>query len=396
MKFQKESSLIYGLFFLSFATYGYILFGNLGKYFSLILGFLLIFYTNIYVPFSKKDYVFLVLSILSFIFLLVIEILGDHELSKLNFVFSIICLLLFYLGYRLSRLQWSKVIQFRSSFVYIIPLLSIAGFVFLLNFQSNLLSSERINFRGYGEDSELNAVAISFVSGLIFIINFSIFRGIYNLSKINRTIIIISLFLAILVMISTLSKGGLFFLFFLLLIYFFVNYRKLFLNNNFVLKSVLFVFLFSSIFFVLYNYSSFFNDRLNNSFYRFEDLFRTSNSEFNDQSTIERIDKFSFFVSNFSNFIFFGLHQYKPYPHNQFLEILLRWGLLGVPVLILSIFSLLKSLIIIKKLIIDNNPVVFLILGLFLFSYFQSMTSLSLEMNRMMWFGFGFIYGYRL
>lgn len=114
-----------------------------------------------------------------------------------------------------------------------------------------------------------------------------------------------------------------------------------------------------------------------------------------DPSGQERVMVYEKFMNNFSSFFPAGEKNYKPYPHNQFMEIIMRWGLFGLPLLFLSVKLYLKSF---KHVNVNNytvKPVATIIIVLFLFSYFQSMTSLSLEMNRMLWLGFGFLISYK-
>src|SRR5690606_7939385 len=106
-----------------------------------------------------------------------------------------------------------------------------------------------------------------------------------------------------------------------------------------------------------------FNDRLIS-------LFGYTSNNIRDLSVAAREDVYMYFFNNLPEF-YFGQANYKPYPHNQFLEIIMRWGLFGLPLLIFSIWIFCKSLFLFKKDLLFRTPLLFLILSLFLFSYLQ-------------------------
>ena len=121
------------------------------------------------------------------------------------------------------------------------------------------------------------------------------------------------------------------------------------------------------------------------------DFFSDSNSV--DNSIIERKEIQEFFFNNYYQ-MFFGQANYIPYPHNQILEIIMRWGIFGLPILVISVMSFKKSLHTMLKRPAKNS-FIFLISMLFIFTYLQSMTSLNLDHNRFLWLGFGFLLGYK-
>jgi hypothetical protein len=110
-----------------------------------------------------------------------------------------------------------------------------------------------------------------------------------------------------------------------------------------------------------------------------------------DPSTYQRTLFLDKFINEIDSIILFGQEEYQPYPHNQFAEILMRWGFfLGLPLILISLTSLIKSVRISIKTI-SFNPMIHLMALLFLFSFLQSMSSMSLEMNRLLWLTMGFL-----
>ncbi|RIW11797.1 hypothetical protein D0X99_20200 [Algoriphagus lacus] len=77
------------------------------------------------------------------------------------------------------------------------------------------------------------------------------------------------------------------------------------------------------------------------------------------------------------------------------MEILMRWGILGWTFVVFSLLCFFRAFKIFKVVSVDPNLLEFLLICLFLFSYLQSLTSLSLEMNRFLWLGFGYLFGYK-
>ena len=82
------------------------------------------------------------------------------------------------------------------------------------------------------------------------------------------------------------------------------------------------------------------------------------------------------------------------YPHNQWLEILVRYGLLGVPLLLFSIFVFSKTMV--RGLFgrYHLSPEWYFMALIFIFAYLQSLTSLRLDVNRVLWLGLGYMCGY--
>jgi O-antigen ligase len=100
----------------------------------------------------------------------------------------------------------------------------------------------------------------------------------------------------------------------------------------------------------------------------------------------------SYFMT-FDQWILFGEKGQGGYPHNQWLEIFVKFGLLGIPLFFMSVFVFVRLGW--DTLVSKRHPDVefSLIATLFVFSYLQSMTSLSLQVNRALWLGFGYLIG---
>jgi hypothetical protein len=105
----------------------------------------------------------------------------------------------------------------------------------------------------------------------------------------------------------------------------------------------------------------------------------------NDRSILERLDMYNRLFEE-KDAWFFSLENYRPYPHNLFVELIMRLGLVGVMLCFFFISAIRKALRNIK------SPEVNLLAILFLVSVSQAMSSLSLEMNRGLFLGAALYY----
>ena len=256
------------------------------------------------------------------------------------------------------------------------------GFYYLLQFQA--VSAIGGNTRVMDDDF-LNTNGIAFVTAQTIIL----LRWLLFIEKksIYKILLVLSIILVSVNLIFTESRGALLYLLIVLgFSYGIKNYIKI--------KNIIYISLFLYLAFSVINSIEFFVVKINSFYDRlllgFNFIAEQSKSQV-DPSLIERREAIDSFLNNFDK-IFFGLKNYQLYPHNQFLEIFMRWGVFGLPIFLISIISILRSINIIKKKI-TKNSLTFLICTVFIFTYLQSMTSLSLDNNRFLWLGFGFLIG---
>jgi hypothetical protein len=126
---------------------------------------------------------------------------------------------------------------------------------------------------------------------------------------------------------------------------------------------------------------------------RFESLYFNWTGQAEDLSASTREYYWEYYISKFAEWGLLGQKYYIGYPHNQWLEIGVRFGLLGIPMLITS----LASIVIMAVMTLRKRAFISLeysvVVTLFLFGYLQSMSSLSLQMNRVLWLGMGYVLG---
>jgi O-antigen ligase len=93
--------------------------------------------------------------------------------------------------------------------------------------------------------------------------------------------------------------------------------------------------------------------------------------------------------SQFNDFYLFGLPRYTgAYPHNMFFELWLRFGALGLAVVLVTVLTALKAL----KIFAFERTSTWdsLMLSLFAFGLINGQTNLALEYNRVFWLGLAY------
>ncbi|MDB4423422.1 hypothetical protein N9288_00080 [bacterium] len=308
-------------------------------------------------------------------------------------VFCVVCIFMFWAGYILAREkrhasvladQWSLV---GMAGVAIVCLLAFLRFVKDISFYGG--------FRGFGETG-LNPVGVAYSNtclALIFVV-----LGTLNHGRIRKRVYFSAACCAVFVVLSSASRGALGWgacalIFFLLL----NRLRKFFYVKNLLIAVVSFIVIVLTSFW-LYTGNYAISERLGILTQRFTTLFYSFDGGVKggivDRSISEREIIWKETVKTFDQWIILGDKGYEGYPHNQWLEILKRFGLLGIPLLIMSVglFFWLSWNVLTRKMRVDVE--FSLIATLFVYAYLQSLSSLSLEMNRVLWLGFGYFIGY--
>jgi len=395
-KFNITNKLYLGIFLILWSINGYFIGGNILKYTILLSGlaFLYHYYVNSKL---KKDSIWFVITIFSisyFSILLLKAFLQNQNTTNITIIiFGAINVLLFCVGVLISR----------NIFLFTIPSKKVILFIFLLTFlgvifyflsQSIILNqSASIKRSSGGEEDGINVIGIAYTNALIFIILFVISKMVKGQSKLYYYISIILMLCTIFVIVQTQSRGALIYLFLIFLISSIskLNYKILASQIMKVLALIIFsgVLVFTAI-----KVSPTLERSYEGLSRRMEDLMGSVQGTSQDRSTEEREEKYDDFFLNYDKYFFFGQENYSPYPHNIFIELIQRFGIiLSVPILFLLASSLRKSL----KVVLNRNPhlLYFFFSMVFLFAFFQSLSSMSLEMNRTLWLSMGVMYGIR-
>lgn len=392
---SRTSLFVLGVFFLVWSINGFFIGGELLKYLLLFLGFGLVLGTTLFsLPKDSRFFRFAFISFVGLLTFWFVALLLNQTTAQTNIVlFDIICYLLLISGYLVAQNleSFSKV---NNKTILFIVLLTIFGCVMYIKYQSMLslsdsLSSSRDVTEG-GDEAGINVIGVSYTNAIIFFIIYY-FLSFYQLKKAIKTALLFSIFLTFFLILYTQSRGA---LIYIVLIVILDNLKKIdtlakglkYTFNFLILLFFLVILIIKSI-----EMNPAFGQKLQGTLHRFQLFVDVTENIEADPSTYQRTLFLDKFINEIDSIILFGQEGYQPYPHNQFVEILMRWGFfLGLPLILISLTSLVKSVrISIKN--ISLNPMIHLMVLLFLFSFLQSMSSMSLEMNRLFWLTMGFI-----
>jgi hypothetical protein len=392
---SRTSFFVLGIFLLVWSVNGYFIGGELLKYALLFLGFGLIVGTTLFS--LPKDSSFFRFCSVSFIILTVywfVAILLNQATTQTTIIlFDIVCYFLLISGYLTAKnLNYFTQVNYKT--IVFIIVLTIFGCVMYVKYQSMLSADYTLahtrDVVEEGDESGINVIGVSYTNAIIFFIIYY-FLSFFELKKNIKIGLLLSLMLTFFLILYTQSRGALIYLILILIL---DNLKKI--NTvtkvlKYTLVTFILLFLLSIFTIKIIEINPVIGDKLQGTLDRFQLFLDVTDDIKADPSTYQRALFIDELTNDIDNIIFFGQEEYRPYPHNQFIEIVMRWGFfLGLPLIWVSISSMFKSLkIIMKDLVL--NPTVNLMVILFLFSFFQSLSSMSLEMNRLFWLSLGFV-----
>lgn len=392
----RTNLLILGLFFEVWAINGFFVGGNTLKLALLGMGFMLIIATVFTLPKNIKFVRFaFVVFVLFLSYIAIAVLMNANTTDKLTVVFDIICFFLLLSGYLIvNNLKYFS--KASPKVIILITLLTLLGVFMYLKYQS-VLSDSNTNSRSVvesGNDSDINAIGLAYTNSIVFFILYY-FLVYYELKKWVRGLVILSMGSTIFLIFSTQSRGALIYIALILLANNFYRLKSMKNILKFFAYFIAFILLAVVLYFEVIKSIPALDNKVDGAIDRFSLLSKVgAGTDVKvDQSAYQRTLFIKNFFDNLSDIVFFGQDSYKPYPHNQFLEIIMRWGIFfGMPLMFVSITSFFKSVVIlIKGKRVDSfiNMAVLL----FSFAFLQSLSSMSLDVNRILWFGLGFIIG---
>lgn len=397
---QKKKSLrtnifVASVFFMIWSVNGYFLLGNTFKLICLFIGLVGVFLVSFTLKFGKKFLNFCIKSILMLLLFWIIAYFNkQNTLDTTTVVFDFICILLLLSGFLVGQNHFffTKVNKY---VIIFISILAVIGAYYFIQNQSAIALQGTQSGRVGGGDSEdigINAVGLAYVNANLFIILLFLINQNY-IKNYQKVILFIGILSCSIIIVSSGSRGAMLFIGFIL---FFVYFSKIKKISNFfsgLAKFVIIVITIIGLYFFTLSYFPVLEQKVNATSKRFESMFLFVETGRGDASVDEREKLYKSFYNNLNNFILLGEVNYKPYPHNIIMEIISRWGLIvGLPLLVFLINGFFKAF----KLLINKNKnktIIYLFVYCFIFCFLQSFSSLSLEINRMLWLGLGFIYG---
>lgn len=387
--------LVIGLILLFSNVALYFISGIIIRYIALFLGILFIFLA----AYKRGKHLvprlmpFFLFSLIYISILAIISVFQNQVISydRIKQIFAIIIVGCFFSGYLLSKSKIYFIENFKSWKVRGLTVVVIFALIGFLRYY------ESISFygtaRGYGEDTALNPVGVAFTFTLLLLVYFVLAISSQNIF--DKVLYGLGMILATAIVVTTASRGAI--IWGILTIIFFMassRIKKIKFSKFFIL--LLFGILFLGFLFLFFSKNVILMESFEILIKRFSGIFGAFDKSTAglDISANSRVEYWKHYISIFPDWIFFGEKYYRGYPHNQYLEILVRFGLLGIPLLVLSLFVMgqfMNSFLLKKK---QRDFELAIISAIFLFAYLSSLTSLNLEMNRAMWFGLGYFFGY--
>lgn len=388
--------LVYGLVFLHWSQAVYFVLGNLARLGSLAVG-LGCLVAAVCIRWRQSNpggLLFLVFFAGYFSFIQALTMLQGHACwrSPKQIIFILMSALLFGIGYLLARGK-RKTSPSTGHLSYLI--MSGAAVVFLLAF---LRYVQVISFHGaarnFGEVG-LNPVGVAFAQTCLMLI--FLVLGFLSRNVLYKIAFFMASALALFVVFSSASRGAIIWggctVGFLLV----MCRKRHYFSPKALLLLVGAVLVALPVVLYLYNTNYAISERIDLLFERFESMYYEliGDSSTTDLAMSGRLEIWDFYFSHFTDWILLGERHYSGYyPHNQWLEILVRYGLFGIPLLFLSIYVFVRLCwdALTRRTVPDAEFT--LIVALFMYAYLQSMSSLSMDMNRVLWLGFGYLVGY--
>lgn len=260
-----------------------------------------------------------------------------------------------------------------------------------------------INLMGGGRELTLetgNPVGVAYANGIASIV--FLFIALNAKGFLFKGVAFLGMLLSLFIVLSTASRGASLFLILTSLLYFIFYIRTLQNEHNLqkiakriFIGGLAILVLFSIYFFLQRENFLVLYDRVSVLFSRFSDVFNYFEGLNDDRSTGGRFEVYRYHLNYFSEWIIFGEKNYTPYPHNLFLEIIMRLGLIGFPLVFVFIYVNFKTFLNLFNKSFYKTIDWYFFSFLFFFSFLQSMTSLSLEINRGIWISLGFLLAYK-
>ena len=376
---------------------------NLNYFLLGLTSFLVINDANIYFGYNARSFVSII-GIL-FLFLNLVNKLNEYVLKRITEVIILyffillfayfttqnvfnfeqiylgtVSLLFFITGISLKSFNYNN-IEINFNIIFLVLIIFIVGnlkFIFVFNYFDSI--SRHLNVSREIGDDYLNSIGIAYSKGVTILFVYFLFNITEN--RFLKILALITIFLSFIVIISTLTRGV--FIYLILILFFLIlKQKRLFI---YILIFIL-LFYFSFLAFNLqYKFPIF--ERITFLFNRYSSLYGNFGNRSRDLSAIDREINYNYFINNYHN-LFFGKLNYKPYPHNIFLEIYFRLGIFGLPLIYHIIKTFFRTIILFFTN--KNKKLNFLFILFFIFSFLQSLTSMSLEMNKFFWLSYGYL-----
>ena len=384
LRLKRIESVLLGMLLLSSATSMYLVLGETGKFLSLVFGLLFVVVGSISIRhFGKLHNTVLLMSLIYIIYIFQSFLLSQPTTSFQSIIFSLVNLILFISGFSLSKAI--NLTTPRHVFVFGMMIFVILNAIVYLKYRTSYATMNSIN---RVVDEYLNPIGIAYYHSVILLMVFSLSIAIAG--KYIRALCYLIMSVELIVILSTLSRGPLLYVISVILLFVVGSIFRRGLTIR-TLGRILSGLVFLSIAFnILLGYSVQLSLLWESFMDRFMLIFDYLLGNVEERSIDERSNYFKVVFENWQEMLF-GYSNYKPYPHNFFLETYMRFGILALPLMLRSITLFIVTLISIRRFSYSKDIWLLIFPLIFLYTFLQSMTSMSLENNRFLWLSAGYM-----
>lgn len=364
--------------------------GNMMRYGALVGGFGLIMLASVIPPvqylYTKMKIIAVGFAIVGIFFLLTV-LKGYGEFSTQQFLFQTVSMFLFVAGVLLYDESFRRGQFTPKWYFWILYLVSLLGLSRFLWYVDGLSGWSMETSRGLGLE-ELNPIGVAYTQVSLILVFFGGFMA--SRALLGKVGFLGGLILAVTTCIITGSRGAALFgslaIVFLVVIYLrnHFSYQRLLWVIGIALSLVLLLIL------TILNVGSVY-DRFSLLLTRFQSFGLIMDGYSSGDGSSGRIEMWQYHLHGISDWFLMGDPAYIPYPHNLYIEFVARFGVIGLLVGLCMLLVVLRFiyLTLIRSGYLEVGDVLFA--GLFMYSFMQAQTSLSLELNRMLWIGLGYV-----
>lgn len=344
----------------------------------------------------------LALSLITGVALMLIQIMLDQQtLGTRDLLFQLVVFSLFLAGAIIGGGVRHHFPQPNSAIILIAIFLIVPGLYAFIDYAAALSETSHRHLRSFDDIDGMSPIGVAYAAAILIIVYFRISVSGSNIgTRIASSIMVVVL---LSVLIFTGSRGVIVFLGLTAVALVWVTSRDfgkimdVFFSSG---KAIRFL---SSIVALLfaggllwYLFGEIMSERWEWFVRRFDGLLpATGGFQERNQSVQMRVEIWGFYLANWFQAIPLGMRGYEGYPHNLFIELFARFGLVGIVFAMYIVSVFIRSIYLMKRLSRDfiNNGEILMVFAIFTFALLQSLTSLNLEMNRALFLGLGYFSG---
>lgn len=379
----------------------FFIFGSMGRTGAILVGSTLIGIATLMRtgPRLSHYFIFLLGSITYFALLLMLTRIQGHAewIFARNVTYSILAFSLFICGYILGS-ERPAFNNTTSHWLFIPVVLALIGtqLIYARSMQTYITIARARATRSDFGGAEVDPISLAFTAGCLATICLGL--ALVNKTLMKRILYFAGFFLLILIMLSSASRGATVWMAVTLVITVLLIRRHRYFNLKHKMAILVAVIVAIPALILLYHFNTALAQRIDILWDRMGAMFTLfDDSAYNQQDVSNGRNRlWMHYLGDPAAWLVLGEKQYSGYPHNLWLEAVVRYGLLGLPLLIIFIYTFAKLMIDAIRARIPADGEFIIMALLFTFAYLSNLTSLSITVNRALFLGTGYFLGYYL